>query len=327
MFGGRLNIGGTRTRSNHASAGDQAIGRGPSGVSPEPRSAGMVATLTILTRVPSRARALLRSLIRSSANRPVAAEEAAANLRESLPTAVIAEVRWAFTAPRAWLSGVAVNLALASVWLVFQPVQQDGHRDWVMLVATYFSSFILADVTTTNMLGVDNIRVAKSLEDGTRLWRLLLVKNLALAVIVGLPTTLLAIVLTLLMETPGRLLMTVPDVAVPLLSWLGVGNVISVLLAVGYEPLIRRWRQRRELRRTVRWLTHLVLPYALFYLADPVYGLPQVIVWRALPAALGPTLGPAAGGSLVHIGFAVVVWLIGSVAAELIVRKRGLHIV
>jgi hypothetical protein len=268
----------------------------------------------------------LHSFIRSSANRPVTAERAAAEFRRGLPTAVIAEVRWAFTAPRAWLSGVTVNLVLALAWLGIQPVQHEGHRDWVMLVATYFASFILADVTTTNMLGVDNIRVAKSVGDGTRVWRLLLVKNLALVLIVGLPTMLLAIVLTLWMETPGRLLTTVPDVAVPLLSWLGVGNVISVLLAVGYEPLIRRWRQRRQLRRTVRWLIHLALPYALFYLADPIYGLPQVIVWQVLPAALGPTLGPAAGGGLVHIGFAVAVWLTGSVAAELIVRRRGLHI-
>ena len=38
----------------------------------------------------------------------------------------------------------------------------------------------------------------------------------------------------------------------------------------------RRWRQRRHDRSTLRWLTHLALPYALFYLADPAYGLTQV---------------------------------------------------
>ena len=70
---------------------------------------------------------------------------------------MVAEIRWAFAAPRAWLSGVAVNLTLALAWLVVQPVQHDGQRDWVVLIATYFSSFILADVTTTNMLGVDRI--------------------------------------------------------------------------------------------------------------------------------------------------------------------------
>jgi hypothetical protein len=272
---------------------------------------GIVATLTIRIRIPDPARTVARWLVRSSVNRPVAAQSAAAELSHRVPAAVVAEIRWAFSAPRAWLSGVAVNLILALGWLFVQPVQRDGQPDWVVLVATYFSSFILADVTTTNMLGVDCIRVEKSLSDGTQVWRLLLVKNLALMVIVGLPTMVFAIVLTLWMETPGRLLMTVPDVAVPLLCWLGVGNVISVLFAVGYEPLIRRWRQRRQIRRTVRWLTHLALPYALFYLADPIYGLPQVIVWTVLPSALGPALRPGAGRSVIHIGFAVAVWLGG----------------
>ncbi len=138
----------------------------------------MVATLTIPFRFAGSPRALVRSLVRSSVNRPVAARRAAAELRRGLCAAVGAEVRWAFTAPRAWLSGVAVNLVLSMAWLVVQPVQHERHRDWVVLVATYFSSFILADVTTTNMLGVDSVRVEKSLHDGTPLRRLLLVKNL-----------------------------------------------------------------------------------------------------------------------------------------------------
>jgi hypothetical protein len=285
-----------------------------------------VAALTIAIRFPGPARAFVRSVVRSSVTRPVAAVRAAEELRHGLRTAVVAEIRWALTAPRAWLSGVAVNFVLSLAWLTFEPIEHEGQRDWVTLVAMYFSSFILADVTTTNMLGVDNLRVQKGLSDGTPLRRLIIIKNLALAVIVGLPTMLLAVALTLYIETPDRLLTTVPDVAVPILCWLGVGNLVSVVLAVRYEPLIRRWRQRRELRRTLRWCMHLALPYALYYVADPVYGLPQVVVWSVLPATLGPTLGPGAGRSLIHIGFAAAVWLIGSVAADLIVRRRGLHI-
>lgn len=239
---------------------------------------------------------------------------------------VASEIRWAFSAPRAWLSGVAANLVLSLVWLVIQPVPHQGHRDWVVLIGTYFSSFILADVTTTNMLGVDHIRVEKGLQAGTRLGRLLLVKNLALLIIVGLPTLALAVVLTVWLETPGRLVVTVPDVAVPFLCWLGVGNLISVLFPVAYEPLIRRWRQRRQVRRTARWLIHLVLPYGLFYLADPVYGLPQVIFWARLPAMLGAALGPEAGRSIIHIAFAFLVWLTGTVLAAGIYRLRGLRL-
>jgi len=276
--------------------------------------------------MPTTVRAALRSVVRSSVNRPVAAEKAAQELRRGLWASVAAEIRWAFTPPRAWLAGVAVKLVRALVWLLVEPVRHDGHRDWVVMVGTYFSSFILADVTTTNMLGVDNLRVQKGLAEGTPPWRLLVVKNLALAVIVGLPTLALAVALTVWLETPARLAVTVPDVAVPMLSWLGVGNLVSALAPVGYEPLIRRWRQRRQVRRTARWLIHLALPYALFYLADPVYGLPQIIFWRQLPAALAPALGPEAGRSLIHVGIAVLVWVMGTAAADLLVRIRGLHI-
>jgi len=47
--------------------------------------------------------------------RPAAAEKAAQDLQLALPSAVAAEVRWAFTPPRSWLSGVAANLVLALV--------------------------------------------------------------------------------------------------------------------------------------------------------------------------------------------------------------------
>jgi hypothetical protein len=51
---------------------------------------------------------------------------------------VAAEIRWAFAPPRAWLSGVAVNLALSLAWLLVEPVHAEEHRDWVILVGTYF---------------------------------------------------------------------------------------------------------------------------------------------------------------------------------------------
>jgi hypothetical protein len=222
---------------------------------------------------------------------------------------------------------VAVNLVLSLAWLLVEPVRAEGHRDWVILVGTYFASFILADVTTTNVLGVDHVRVQQGMDGGVPEARILLIKNLALLVIVGAPTLAAAVILTLIMETPGRLGVTVPEVAVPLLSWLGVGNLVSVLLPVGYEPLIRRWRQRKELRRTMLWLCHLVLPYGLFYIADPVYGLPKAWFWGDVPALLNSTLGPDGDRSVIHIGIAMAVWALGTAAATVIVRGRGLRVV
>ena len=278
-------------------------------------------------------RAALRAAARASAPHPALAERAAEDFKKPLLPAVLAEIRWAFHPPRTWLSGVAANLFLAVAWLAVQPLTVHGpkmrhfhhhHLDWVVLFGTYFSSFILADVTTTNTLGGDHYRVLKGMSDGVPLWRVLLMKNLALLVLVGLPTLAVAVALTLSLETPARLGVTIPNVAVPIMSWLGVGNVISVLHPVSAEPLIRRWRERHDWRRIVGWLVALALPYGLYYVADPMGGVEHRVLWNQVPAAIGPVLGRDTK-SFVHLGIAVAVWVAGTVAAELWVRWRGLR--
>jgi hypothetical protein len=116
---------------------------------------------------------------RASAPRPAAARRAAKDFRQDLWTAVGAEIRWAFTPPRTWLTGLAVNIVFAAGWLLVQPLTTGCHHhtDWVILVGTYFSSWVLADVTTTNLLGADHYRVQQALSDGVPFWRLLLIKN------------------------------------------------------------------------------------------------------------------------------------------------------
>ncbi|HZQ33794.1 MAG TPA: hypothetical protein VFB19_18930 [Mycobacterium sp.] len=272
-----------------------------------------------------RVRALVRSVLESAADRHAAAEKAAQGLHLDLPSAVVAEIRWAFTPPRVWLAGVVANLFLALIWLLVQPLHpHHHHHDWVVLVGTYFASFILADVTTTNMLGIDHIRVRTALRDGVSLLRILIVKNLALVAIVGIPTLLIAMAMTLWMETPARLAVTIPNVAVPIVSWLGVGNLVSVLLPVGDMPLITRWRQRHDRRRTARWVVHLVLPYALYYVADPVGGVEHKLLWRQVPHAIAPILGRESR-SFIHIGIAFGVWVVTTALAYLFFSGRGIH--
>jgi hypothetical protein len=100
------------------------------------------------TLMPLHLRAL-RAAVRASAPRPAAAQRAAKDFDQDLWPAVRAEIRWAFTPPRTWLLGVVTNVMLAVGWLAVQPLTPHGrHQDWVILVGTYFSSFVLADVTT-----------------------------------------------------------------------------------------------------------------------------------------------------------------------------------
>jgi hypothetical protein len=270
-----------------------------------------------------------------------AAEAAATDFHQGLWPALRAEIRWAFTPPRVWLTGVVANLVLAVAWLAVQglsathvhPAPSHYHHagfyhhhqlDWVILISTYFASFVLADVTTTNVLGADHHRIAKGLSEGTPFWRVLLLKNLTLLVIVGLPTLSVAMALTLWKQTPAQLGNTIPNVAVPIVSWLGVGNLISVLLPVGSEPLMQRWHDRRNWRRTGIWIVALTLPYALYYVADPMGGVAHKALWTTVPAAIGPVFGRDTK-SFVHLGIAVVVWAAGTLVSCWWERKRGLQ--
>ena len=270
--------------------------------------------------------AALRAAVRATAPRPEAAKRAAKDLRQNLWTAVGAEIRWAFTPPRNWLMGVVANTVFAAAWLLVQPLTPGRHHhDWAVLVGTYFSSWVLADVTTTNLLGADHYRVRQALSDGVPFWRLLLIKNLALLAIVGLPTLVTAMVLTLWFQTPASLGVTIPTVAVPIVSWLGVGNLFSVLHPVSVEPLLRRWRQRGDRRRTGGWILALTLPYALYYVADPMNGVEHRLLWTRIPALIWPVFGRDTK-SFVHLAIAMAVWIAGTVAALVWVRRRGVQI-
>lgn len=103
----------------------------------------------------------------------------------------------------------------------------------------------------------------KALHDGVPLWRVLLVKNLGLVVIVGVPTLTAATAITLWLETPARLVLTIPNVAVPIVSWLGVGNLMSLLFPVGASHSSIAGHNAETFRANTRWIAHLVLPYDL----------------------------------------------------------------
>lgn len=234
---------------------------------------------------------------------------------------VAADLRWAFTRPWTWLSGVAVNLVLSLLYLVVFPLTGRPHSDWAILVGTYFAVWILADVTTTNVLGADAGRVRSSRARGIPLHRILVVKNLVLLLIVGVPTALATALITLHGEGGYRLELTVPGVLFPTLTWLGVGNLVSVALPVSAVPLRQRWAQRRDRPSTVRWLAALVLPYVLVLGADPMDDLPRVVV-RGLH--LSRSNGAELRGSIV-LGLGLVMYAIGTAAALAVVRRRGIR--
>jgi hypothetical protein len=226
------------------------------------------------------------------------------------------DLRWAFRRPYGWLLGIGVNLVLSLAYLVFVPLHGGAHRDWAVLVGTYFATFVLADVTTTNVLGVDTERTRLRLLRGTSLIRILLVKNLALLVIVGLPTLVATASITVHDEPDYRLVLTLPGVLYPVLTWLGVGNLASVLLPYWPVPLVRRWHELRVWGRTARWLVCLGLPYALCGAVDPMSKLPR-FVSRTLRLPPGAELH---GAELLVLG--LLSWGILTAAAVSVAHRR-----
>jgi hypothetical protein len=251
--------------------------------------------------------------------RPVApAPGESASNNPSLLNQIVAELRWSFTSPWTWLTGVSLNLVLSLLFLAWVPLTGRTHSSWVIVVGTYFATFILADVTTTNALGLDAGRVQSRLSKGIPLRRILLIKNAVLLLIVGIPTLLLTGILTITSEDPYQLMQTLPNVALPIMAWLGVGNVVSVLFPVATMPFAQRWQQRRQVAPTVRWLSHLALPYALFYWIDPLGDVLNALL-RQLPQSVRV---PEVRGLLITLT-GLALWLLGTVAATWIVRGHG----
>lgn len=145
----------------------------------------------------------------------------------------------------------------------------------------------------------------------------LLIKNLALLIILGLPTLIATAIITVTREADYRLVLTLPGVAFPILTWLGVGNAISLLFPVAVRPFRERWRDRMDLPATARWLGHLALPYALLLAVDPVKRLPRLIT-RALPK-----IAPASAGHGLSLTIAgVSLWTLGTTIALVVARFR-----
>jgi hypothetical protein len=227
------------------------------------------------------------------------------------------DLRWAFRRPYGWLLGIGVNLLLSLAYLVVVPLRGGTHRDWAVLVGTYFAVFVLADVTTTNVLGVDTERTRLRLLRGLPLSRILLVKNLTLLVIVGLPTLVATAFITILDEPDYRLVLTLPGVLYPVLTWLGVGNLVSVLLPYMPVPLATRWHERRRWSRTVRWLVCLAMPYALCGAVNPMSRLPRYVsrAFRLPPGA------EIRGAELLVLG--LLIWSVLTAAAVVVAHRRG----
>ena len=150
---------------------------------------------------------------------------------------------------------------------------------------------------------------------------MLLTKNLALMVIVGLPTLLLTAAATAGAST--RTAWCSPCPVSRCRSWPGSASATWCRCCFPSRPCRcgNAGRSAGRWNRRCRWLAHLGLPYALLYAVDPVGDTPRAIV-RTLPRAWRT----AEVRGLVILLLGVAIWAAGTAAATWVVRRRGLRI-
>ena len=168
-----------------------------------------------------------------------------------------------------WLQGVAFNAALAAGYLLFWPLVASEQYDIVSLFTVYFATFIMADVTTTNVFGHDIVRTVRALEAGRSFASLIAVKNAVQVIVVVIPMSLITFGVTWWVEGADDLPLTIPGVLYPMLLWLGIGNLLSVLAPALPAPLA--WRIGTLRRGWPGWRLHratllaYAIPYLLYY--------------------------------------------------------------
>ena len=186
------------------------------------------------------------------------------------------EIRWTFTRRIGWVGQILLNLAfgvpvvVATTW--------NSHHDDVRVsgFATSIAGWVLASALNTNQLGFDADRSASSLRDGDTAWRILLLKNLAVLVVLAPPILATSVILRLTVahppdSIPVALVRDLADITV----WLGFGSLLSVLLPFRPLGLRARWAARPT------WLRLgicLAVPYVVFYGLLSLWHKPELAV-------------------------------------------------
>ena len=125
-----------------------------------------------------------------------------------------------------------------------------------------------------NAMSFDAMRVRAALDSGARLWHVLVIKNLALATLVAPIGFLLSALLSWRAGDLGAFFKACALMICFILLWLGVGNVLSILLPIRDEPVLKR-RQDGTLKQ---FLIAFTVSYLIGYLVN------LMLIWRVFAA-------------------------------------------
>lgn len=231
--------------------------------------------------------------------------------------AIARELRWSLRGRPTWLLGIGFNSVVAALYLAYYRSAANLPNRSLSYLGASLAAWILADAITTNQFGAEADRVAATVKGRVGFGRVLLVKNASLAVLLlalTLPISIAATAWTGRWSQLGYAALV--DLHV-VLVWIGLGNIVSVLLP--YRPI--RLKERWRLPRTwIRWVICLLIPYALYL----------IIGWLSIPVrvmAHGTRSTHPAQYAILSAAWGVGYWIIGTLLAERLAHGRKARLV
>ncbi|CAN5635484.1 hypothetical protein BH10ACT9_BH10ACT9_51540 [soil metagenome] len=169
-----------------------------------------------------------------------AAVTAAASAMADLGRRLRVEVRhvWAGK-PRSILARLLITLGISLSLAAFYHLSGWSKYDDLSRLTLYLFSGVVGSVVCTNALCFEAERVRAQLADGERLWRILVAKNLAMAVLIT--SAALPVVIFLTVADGANPVALVDQLITMVFIWLGMGNVLSVVYPLRHEPVSARF--------------------------------------------------------------------------------------
>jgi uncharacterized membrane protein len=226
----------------------------------------------------------------------------------ALANGVTGEIKYILSRkPRGTVKSLAISLALGLLylgWIRF--AQWDEKSTFLPYLGLWVIGVVMGGGVCINAMSFDAMRVRAALDNGERLWHLLVIKNLALLCLVApIGFTLCA----LLAWRAGDIYAFYKGCALMIcmiLLWLGVGNVLSIVLPSRDEPL----RQRKQSGSLRQFIIAFVVSYAIGYIVN------AMLIWRVFAAQeLTQRLGNATLPAILIVISSTTMWILLTVLA------------
>jgi len=209
--------------------------------------------------------------------------------------------------PRSIINSIAIGLALGLGYLGFVRVfNWDRAQPWLPYLGLLAISFVIGGSVCINAMSFDAMRVRAALDSGARLWHLLVIKNLALLCIVAPIGFLLSGLLAWRAGDLGAFFKACALMICLIVLWLGVGNVLSVVVPIRDEPILHR--------RKDGTLKQFVIAFTVAYLVGYLVNI--MLLWRAFAAKeLATRLGSVLLPAILIVISSVVMWILLTIVA------------